>query len=156
MRAVGGDEAMSSALGAAVQHRRTEILRLLLTVGGHKSRSRWTNIDVHDACLVHVAASFYYPDIVSLLLEAGGHEAAQDVEKVTARDVIGLSRSQIDPSERLAVRQMLHRGPAYRARYWAWPVNDEGGADGGGDADGDLAAVFSCHLLRAAPLQACE
>ncbi|CAM9188092.1 unnamed protein product, partial [Laminaria digitata] len=46
---------------------------------------------------------------------------------------------QIDRGNELAVSRMLQRGPAYRARSWAWPSDEQTG--GSGTGGGDLAAA---------------
>lgn len=132
------------------------ILQLLLTVGGEERRSEWANIYAGGARLVHVAAIFCYPAAVSILLNAGADDEARYQVDLTARDIIGQSPPwtdqrrtdphQKDPSEVVAIRRMLDRGPAYRARLWAWPLDEK--VDRGGHGGGD----DGCAALAAAPL----
>ena len=70
------------------------------------------------------------------------------------RDVIGLclgadGMPQMDRGEEVAIRRMLQRGPAYRARSWAWPSDGGGGAAGRGG--GDTAAAAAAAVLPSPP-----
>ncbi|CAN0041563.1 unnamed protein product, partial [Laminaria digitata] len=129
MRAVGGEVALVHALIMAVCFRQARLLPLLLTVGGEESRSTWANAGSEDEVLLKFGASHCYPAAVSILLEAGADETERDSEGRTPLDVIGVDLRregvQMDRGKEVAVRRMLQRGPAYRARSWAWPSDDE-------------------------------
>ena len=146
-RAVWGDSALATALYKAVMRDRAGVLRLLLTVDGEERRSEWANTDVMGKSLLHFGAGYCCSAAVSILLEAGAAEAAHDVDGRIPQNVIGaaLRRDdfQIIRENAIAVRRMLLRGPAYRARSWAWPSDER---DVGGGSDGDTAAAAAAVL----------
>ncbi|CAN0024897.1 unnamed protein product, partial [Laminaria digitata] len=74
--------------------------------------------------LLHGGPGFCCSATVNMLLEAGADETARDSKGRTPLDVIrlGVGRDDVprmDRGKRVAVRRMLQRGPAYRARSWA-------------------------------------
>ncbi|CAM9172060.1 unnamed protein product [Laminaria digitata] len=151
IRAVGGSMPLGRALFLAVTQRRARILRVLLTADGEEERSDWANIIVGDRPLLHSCASYCYPAGLSVLLEAGADEAARHSGRIP-RDVIGMdlgrdAESQMDRGKETAIRRMLQRGPAYRARSWAWPADEE--ADAGGSGDGGTAAATAAAAAAA-------
>lgn len=123
----------------AAHCRQVRILRLLLEANGEQKQSVWTYIrSERGRRLLHLGASYCYPAAVSVLLRAGSDEAAGDLEGRIPRDVIGFdlgtsTERQIDRGDEVAVRRMLQRGPAYRARSWAWLSDEEADGVGGGD-----------------------
>ncbi|CAM9953176.1 unnamed protein product [Laminaria digitata] len=150
VRAVGGEIAFAEALQRAVEARPLGMLRLMLGVDGEERRSEWANTYHKGTHLLHVGADRCHPAVVSILLKAGADEAARDREGRFARDMIGrvrrqdelqMNRAQMDQGNVTAIRRMLQRGPAYRARSWAWPSEEEGNADGSGDGDTAVAAA---------------
>lgn len=144
MRAVRGEVALRNACFIAVFNRRALILRLLLTAEGRYRRSEWANIRSEGKYLIHLGASLCHRATVSILLEAGADEAARDSGGRIPREVIGdsLGREvQRTWPEEVAIRRMLQRGPAYRARSWAWPCDQE--ADACGTGVGDTSTVLS-------------
>ena len=158
MREVGrSDLTMINSLHAAVCARQGVILRLLLTVHGEERRSMWANLDLDGRYLLHYGAGLCYPAAVSVLLEAGADEAARDSEGRIPADVIGLDFGrdyihQVDHGEGVAIFRMLQRGPAYRARSWAWPSDEEANA-GNGVGGNTAAAVLSSSLsMKSAPV----
>ena len=160
IRAVGGRMVLPKALYMSVQFHQTGILRLLLTVFGEEGRSELANTYLKDSYLLHYGAAYCCPAAVSILLESGADEEARDSKGRTARDALGLccGRDMVRRyrGEGVAIRRMLQRGPAYRARSWAWPYfaerdvgrSDDGSSSGdvSGGGDGDLtptSPVFS-------------
>lgn len=135
IKALGGGTVLPRALSTAIRFGQAEILRLLLTVDGEEGRSQWANINVKGKTLLHYGAGHCYPATVSILLEAGADEAARNSQGRVPGAVIGLllgadvddNHRQLDRREEVAVRRMLQRGPAYRARSWAWPADEEAG-----------------------------
>ena len=99
--------------------------------------------------MLYYGAGACCPAAVSILLEAT--ESARDSDWRTPHEVIGsgLRRDgvQMYREKAAAIRRMLGRGSAYRARSWAWPSDEEAATDGGsgGDTDdgsgGDTAAA---------------
>ncbi|CAN0183390.1 unnamed protein product [Laminaria digitata] len=155
IRAVGGLMALPKSLYMAVCFRRARILRLLLALGGEEKRLEWANTDhaFSGRRLLDYAAACCYPAEVSVLLEAGADEAVRDSRGRTARDAVGTvngvcpRKVQIGRREGAALRRMLERGPAYRARSWAWPSDDEEEADAGGRRGDDGVLLLLLLLL---------
>ncbi|CAM9587460.1 unnamed protein product [Laminaria digitata] len=122
MEAVGGRWNFHITLYGAVNGSWPRILRLLLAVGGEHMRPHWANSETDGRQLLHHAAAIGYPTVVSLLLAAGANEAVHDSEGRIPRDDIGVELDegvQMDRGKEVAIRRMLERGPAYRARPWA-------------------------------------
>ena len=160
IRALGGRTVLTHALYMSVGFNQTGILRLLLTVFGEEGRSELANTYLKDRYLLHYSAVYCYPAAVSILLRSGADEEARDSEGRTARDALGLccgwDMLRRDRGKGVAICRMLQRGPAYRARSWAWPYFSErdvgrsgdvsSSGDVSGSGDGDLAPtspVFS-------------
>lgn len=78
--------------------------------------------------MLHFAAEFTSLGAVKLLLAAGADEAAVDNHGALPRDVIGTAQPEFgppiesDPTNEAAIARVLKRGPAFRARSWAWPA----------------------------------
>eukprot|EP00752_Nemacystus_decipiens_P014973 g13331.t2 len=146
--AVGGELAIPEAMRYAVQFEQIAILQTLLDVQGEASRAIWANRPVwtgprvvdlsptqprglelfilaasFGVPMVHCAAEFCSLRSVHVLLASGGDETAPDVKGACAKDLVGvkLPHDERDPRTLAAVRRMLARGPAFRARSWAWP-----------------------------------
>ncbi|CAM9595099.1 unnamed protein product [Laminaria digitata] len=158
IRAVGGEGPFSRALHRAVQAHSVRILRLLLAADGEERRSERANNSLNGACLLHCGAAFCSPAVVSVLLEAGADETARDSQGRIPRDIIGLFLGLDnyyrvdqgkDPGQEVAIRRMLQRGSAHRARSWAWPSDKE--ADVGGSGDGGTAAASTVAVLSSPP-----
>lgn len=157
--AIEGDADLTELLRSSVQYRQPIILRLLLTACGEERRSEWANNNLEGWSVVHLAAGYCFSAVVSILLRAGADGAGYDPEGRTAQEAIGLYSFPInyiqrgpirsDPSEGIAIRRMLDRGPAYRARSWAWPCDDRGGVDGSGRGYEDTASAI---LASSAPV----
>ncbi|CAM9713991.1 unnamed protein product [Laminaria digitata] len=145
---VRSDLVLGQALHLAVSDRQARILQLLLTVDGEEGRSEWANISFGGRNLLHYGAGYCCPAVVSILLEAGGDETARDPDGRIPGDVIGVDidlefEPQMDRRKEVAVRRMLQRGPASRARSWAWPADAEADAGGSFDRNTAAAAVLS-------------
>lgn len=154
-RAVWGDVVLAQALRQAVVFRRPKVLRVLLTADGEERRAGLANAIVRGKYLLHFAAGYCRSAAVSILLEAGAAEAALDAGGNTPQEAIGtaLDRDEL-PAIRenaVAIRRMLRRGPAYRARSWAWPSDDEEEADAGGGGDGSDGDVAAAAVLASPP-----
>lgn len=167
LRSVGGASALIKALHNAVVHNKAVILRLLLAVGGCNWRARWANTSFQGRTLLYLAAGYCCPEAVNILLEAGGHEGVEDPDGLSPRDVVGLGVVHRHPWAEAAIHRMLIQGAAYRARSWAWPLDERASvdcADGGrvatsptvvaaasAVADADLLLWFAAAAVRTAP-----
>ena len=137
--AVGGRAmVMPDAMYTAIRSRHSDVLLMLLAADWEEPRSVWANAAIMGRPLLHLGAGHCYPAAVSVLLAAGADEKARDFAELTPLDCIGFETGAeasevvaMDKGEQLAIRRMLERASAYRARSWAWPAA-EGEADAGG------------------------
>ena len=135
MEAIGGKTVLPKALYASARFGQGRILRVLLRADREEMRSEWANISVMGKHLLHYGAGYCCPAAVSALLETGVDESARDLEGRLPRDALGVELGQgvsMDQGKEVAIRRMLQRGPAYRARSWAWPSEE---ADAGCHGD---------------------
>ena len=157
METMGGSSVLPKALYACSRFGRGRILRLLLGAEGYGVRSELASTSVMGERMLHVASGYCNPAAVSALLEAGADERALDVKGHVPRDVLGTNLAQgveMDLGKATAIHRMLQRGPAYRARSWAWPSGESGGAGDGGDGRdpaGALAAAAAAAATAALP-----
>ncbi|CAN0066953.1 unnamed protein product [Laminaria digitata] len=128
------------ALHLAARGGLVEIVRLLL------KRSSRAGVNATDSrgytpLMATCESSQVCVKVVRLLLEAGADPARAEVRDGVVPRVGG----RTDRGKEVALRRMLKRGPAYRARAWAWPSDAEGAKRGGGDTAAAAAAatVFS-------------
>ena len=157
IRAVGGEKMLAKALFIAISHHHARILRLLLTVDGGQRRSELANNRSFDGFLIHDGAAYVNPAAVSILLEAGADDVARDSRGCIPLDIVGMSTDRIygarmNGGKEVAIRRMLQRGPAYRARSWAWPVGEVADAVGIGDGASSAAAGAGAAGAAAAVL----
>lgn len=155
---MGGESMIPNTLIFAVEHRQANVVRVLLTVGGRERRSQLANMDVNGTSILHYATSYCYPAAVGVLLHAGANEVALDPEGRRPRGVLGVAVRPINTEDAEAIVLMLLRGPAYRARSWAWPLRHMLDADGSGSRNADTtgpaeaAVVSSPPVLNIAPI----
>jgi len=141
MAAIGGLALIPSALFAAAHTSQPRIARMLISVEGEHKKEYWARYVHMGACLLNHACAFNALGVVSLLLHAGAKETVADSRGSSALDAVGslvehpgwrIDRMNVncsrDPVKESAIRAMLKRAPAYRARSWVWPVPGEGGA----------------------------
>lgn len=146
--AIGGELAIPEAMRYAVEYERLGILQMLLDVQGEENRATWANHLVWSAPtflgiapdlprghqlllmtavfgvpMIHCAAEHSSLRSVHVLLSAGADERAPGYKGACVKDRIGffVSQDKRDPQTMAAVARMLARGPAFRARSWAWP-----------------------------------
>lgn len=128
--AVGGDAAIQLAMQASVIARRARFVQILLLSEGEGRQERWANCTSSVGRILHMAASCGTLDTLSVLLSAGADETKLDCNGLTASEVVGASSScdghLVTKEEATAMPRMLLRGPAFRARSWAWRVGRTG------------------------------
>lgn len=95
--------------------------------------------------------------MASAIPDAGANEPAVDRDGFTPRDAIvyRIDRNDLhcaNLGDGAAICGMLDRGPAYRARSWAWPLDLKAGDVGTGDSDHDnVVALAVVALLPSLP-----
>lgn len=127
LEAIGGSSlALPPAIRMAVLETQARILHRLLSGEGEDRRAFWTNY-VTDGLgpILLRAASLSSLPIVGVLMANGADENTRDSEGQDARDYVGFRDrycNNADPVEaNAAIRRMLERGPAFRARSWVYP-----------------------------------
>lgn len=132
----------SSVRCVAILGGRVDILQQLLDVDGEGRRGQWARSSFRCKSMLHYAAGFARLSCVNALLRAGADEIVSDGQLRRPDDVVGsygpiesqalpfpgisdLSKVDKDPATISAIRRMLERGPAYRARSWAYPAFGE-------------------------------
>lgn len=128
LEALGGSSvALPPAILNAVLNARTRILHMLLLAEGEDRRAFWAN---HTSGGIGPnlfrATSMSLLAVVGVLMAHGADENTRDLDGRDARDYIGLrsdDHEALDPKvANAAIRRMLERGPAFRARSWAYPA----------------------------------
>lgn len=132
--AVGGLGAVPNAIWTATREGHAKILHMLLAAAGEGTRRQWATQPYNESTLLHCATSVGSLSATSVLLSAGADETARDQNRDCARDVV-CARFQVNLATRAVIFRTLLRGPAYRARSWAWPTK-AGTDDDGDDVDG--------------------
>lgn len=139
---VGGLTAIWVALAVALQAGRARVLNLQLSMVTSSSWETFLEVTTKMAEVtwesypftLHRAAALGNLAIIGVLLAAGMDEANKDKVGTSAFDVAGVDAPEEKKGRELqaAIRRVLRRGPAFRARSWAWPVNTHaaGGHDG--------------------------
>ncbi|CAM9269589.1 unnamed protein product [Ectocarpus sp. 12 AP-2014] len=149
LEAVGGKPAIADAMRTSVQYGLFDMLTILLNVEGDEKQEVWANqfvycshetVDVGMApardfprthaimaiafgCpLLHTAAKYCAIPAIRVLLSAGALAEKADSQGKVAEDVIGVYGHERNGSVEAAVRALLLKGPAFRARSWAWPA----------------------------------
>ena len=159
MAAIGGLALISKALFTAAYTGQPRVVRMLLAVEGERKKGYWARC-VHESSrpLLNFSCAFNSLEVVALLLRSGASETAVDATGESAADVVGSlvespnwhgrkeTALKRDPRKESAIRAMLKRGPAYRARSWAWPA---AGGEGGARVDGSCAVTKRSSSTRA-------
>lgn len=142
MEAIGDSSlAIPPALYAATIKGRARMLDLMLSMEREQIREQYARFSPVDAPLLHVAATRGFFTTASVLLAAGARDTDRNNFGQTAMDAVGFGES--DRVNECAVRRVLERSPAYRARSWAWPAAGmHGGGAAGSQAIGDT--ILSC------------
>lgn len=121
---LGGLRAIPDSMGVAIQGRKARMLQRLISVEGEGRRRAWAECVMRHRPAIHLAAVWVSLRALSVLLAAGAKEGAMDVQGECASDIIGVAMETFerDPHKEAALYRMLQRGPAFRARSWAWPA----------------------------------
>lgn len=131
LKAIGGSDAIPRAVGAATATRkgRAGIVDMLLSAEGEERRQHWARCCYKEDPVLHCAVSFGNISAARVLLAAGADEWAENTEGRWARDVVGFNAPSLqrDPAKKGAIVRMLERGPAFRARSFAWPAGPNAG-----------------------------
>lgn len=121
--------ALPMAISTSVRSGDTSYVRLLLEAEGSERVEHWARCSALKRPVLHHAAWIVAIAAVNMLLQAGADETAVGSCGRTAIEclpggpgAVGPCSldTQRDPEEVAAVRRMLGRGPAYRARSWGW------------------------------------
>lgn len=117
-----GRHAYRDALSGVAMSGCLDMLRqLILAEDGARVRGAKTSAGM---TALHYAAGYCHPLATAMLLEAGCYEGEADGEGKTPRDLVDTMRSPYVKHGigRRRIRQMLARGPAFRATSWKWPA----------------------------------
>ncbi|CAM9408213.1 unnamed protein product [Scytosiphon promiscuus] len=123
--AIGGSRVLPNALNLAVMRKgRTRILRMLLAAEGEARRQHWARVFFEVTPMLGWAVASNRLEEATILLEAGADESVPDGFGRKPSTIIAL---HLEPDERnkrteAAIRRLLERAPAMRARSWAWPA----------------------------------
>lgn len=123
IEAMGGVAAIPGALQIAVEKGFPRILRMLLNAEGEDRQRHWAMFRASlFPPLLHLAAEHEALSCTIVLLAAAADETAIDRNGKRPADVVGarLSGGARDTKKAAALRRGLARGPAFRARSWAW------------------------------------
>lgn len=126
----GGSMAILGAMRRAAQRRLARTLDVLLGVEGEARKRYWArelagNIPILQHAAIHCSLA-----TVHVCLAAGADENFVNPEGVKAAHVVGFIAppNTKNPDElKAAIGRMLQRGPAFRARSWAWPRQTDAG-----------------------------
>lgn len=122
---IKGSVDFGSAISSALVTKRVRLLKRLVSAVGKKRKQKkcLASMSFSSSPILHIAAAQADPLTTSVLLAASGEETAVDAVGRSARDVLAMS-PDVDSGlpEVAATRRMLERGPASRARAWAWPA----------------------------------
>lgn len=124
VEAIGGPHVLHWAMGGAIQTGRARLLEKLLAIEGEDRKEHWAASSYSGSVpMLHFAAGFGGAAPLGVLLAAGASERQCDYKGVCASEYVGcrVPAEKTSPSKNEALRRMLERGPAYRARSRAWP-----------------------------------
>lgn len=125
IESLGGLRAIPDSMGVAIQGGKAKMLERLISVEGKGRRRAWAECVMRHRPAIHLAAVWCSLRALSVLLAAGAKEGAMDSQGECASDVIGIALEphQRDTRTEAAISRMLQRGPAFRARSWAWSAD---------------------------------
>ena len=134
---IGGSTAMLGAMTRASGKGHARILGMLFRVEGEARQKRWARQMAGNVPILHHAIMYGSLATVHVCLAAGADERFVTPTGVRADRVIRPAPPSANkPVElRAAIGRMLRRGPAFRARSWAWPVTVDADGIGGAPAE---------------------
>lgn len=118
--AVGG--AISKAIRTAVRKGEARILHRLLGVVEEEKRALWAREISGGVPLLSHATAAGSLGAVNILLRAGARENVGLAGNLPGECIGAALAGRVDPAQGAAIARTLSRGPAYRARSRAWPV----------------------------------
>lgn len=126
MTALGGSSmAVLGAMCRASQQRMPRILDALLGVEGERRKKHWAREIAGNIPILHHACMYGSLPTVAVCLAAGADEKFVNSTGMRAGDIAGIyAPPNKKNQDRLgaAIRRKLDRGPAFRARSWAWAL----------------------------------
>lgn len=127
--AVGGAAAISKAIRTAVRKGEARILHRLLGVVEEEKRALWAREISGGVPLLSHATAAGSLGAVNILLRAGARENVGLAGNRPGECIGAALAGRVGPAQGAAIARTLSRGPAYRARSRAWPV--EAGVESG-------------------------
>lgn len=122
--AAGGLLAIPGAMKMAVECGHSKILKTLLAVQGEEKQEKWARCSAQGVPMICWSAGHSSLGATHVLLAAGADATSSFGGELPSDDFIGASLPEgaRNPAKAAAVGRMLKRGPAFRARSWAWPA----------------------------------
>eukprot|EP00903_Cladosiphon_okamuranus_P010932 g10325.t1 len=136
LEAVGGAPCILQAIKTAIENKRARILQALPAVEGVDKKQHWAQSSVKGRTMLHWAVWLGNLAAMSVLFEAGADETATAADRGPPPHDLTMTCPPGTRERNLAAEvascRMLCRGPAFRARSWAWPATlskEAAGAD---------------------------
>lgn len=130
LNAIGGAvSVVPYALYSAVTGGRASIVHMLIASEGEAKQGHWARHDYYGMPMLHHASEYAFGAVVAVLLAGGANEDDAPHFGPSAYEVIGsrVPEGEGDPRQEINIFRMLQRGPAFRARSWAWPAQSDAG-----------------------------
>lgn len=156
LEAIGGVSRIPETMEIAVKGRRVRILQILLNMEGEDREHHWARSYTKCRTMLHWAVSVGNLATMSVLLAAGADETATTANSQghSPYDYIApcsCRTGERDPADEAARARMLDRGPAFRARSWAWPDTVWKEVVSAGLADGGVLVVWCRRAPKVPP-----
>eukprot|EP00752_Nemacystus_decipiens_P014985 g13343.t1 len=146
MDIIGGAMALLGAMCRASERRQARTLDLLLGVEGEARKKHWVREVAGNLPILHHAAMYGSLAAVQVCLSAGADEHFVNATGIKASDIAGIYAPPKTQNLGNAIRRLLQRGPACRARSWAWPPLKADAA--GGKPRPSAAALVAVRVFR--------
>lgn len=151
VQAVGGELAMSYALRRAISYRFPRILQMLLAIEGEQKRIKWARLRHTDGNpALFFAAACESLAAASILLLAGADEGATNTLDKHISCCVGaaIRVNNRTPATTAAMCRLLERGPAFRARSWAWAAKPSEAPASSGCSMSGARATLNVRIFR--------